>query len=294
MQFLRSTFKHSLKYPHINKKFIRKYFELFWQVKIRSFMSTATAVIHHKSKKSFAEWVTRHWLGLFLVVYGLWVWLPWLAPLFMHFGWDGAGRVVYTIYSFFCHQLPERSFFLFGKKAMYPLNEIQAAWQNTIDPSILRKFIGNVNMGWKIAWSDRMISFYTSMWIFAVLWFPFRRKIKALPWWGFVLLLLPMALDGGTHLISDFAGIGLGFRDNNLWLASLTNNIFPASFYAGDALGSFNSWMRLITGPLASLSIVWLALPYVSQIAAHKQELDEFSYANVIEQIKNRDLNSSS
>ena len=120
-------------------------------------------------------------------------------------------------------------------------------------------------MGWKVAWSDRMISFYTSVWLFAVLWFLFRRRIKRLPWWGFLLLLLPIVIDGGTHAVSDLAGIGQGFRDTNSWLAVLTGHVFPAGFYAGDALGSFNSWMRLLTGILAGLAIVWLAFPYFYQ-----------------------------
>ena len=64
-------------------------------------------------------------------------------------------------------------------------------------------------------------------------------------------------------MLSDLAGIGQGFRDTNLWLAFLTNNAFSASFYAGEALGSFNSWMRLVTGILAGLGIVWFIFPYV-------------------------------
>ena len=63
-------------------------------------------------------------------------------------------------------------------------------------------------------------------------------------------------------MISDFTGgIGLGFRDNNAWLAALTNQALPATFYAGDALGSFNSWMRLITGLLFGLAVVWFLYP---------------------------------
>jgi uncharacterized membrane protein len=181
----------------------------------------------------------------------------------MHLNLSAAGKAIYFIYSIFCHQLPERSFFIFGHKSMYSLNEIQNAWQNTLNPMILRQFIGNEAMGWKIAWSDRMISFYTSIWLFALAWSPFRCKVRPIPWWGFVLFLLPMVLDGGTHLLSDFAGIGNGFRDTNQWLSVLTNAVLPASFYVGDALGSFNSWMRLLTGLLAGLGIVWFAFPYM-------------------------------
>ena len=209
------------------------------------------------------DWLARHWFLLFGLVYGLWVWLPFLAPLLMHVGWDFAGRTLYFAYSFFCHQLPERSIFLFGQKTMYSLSEIQAAWRQTIDPLVLRQFTGNANMGWKIAWSDRMISLYTSIWIFAVAWLPFRRRLKPLPWWGLVLLVLPVALDGGTHLISDLAGIGQGFRDSNQWLAVLTANSLPASFYAGDAIGSFNALVRLASGVLAGLGLVWFAFPYM-------------------------------
>ena len=242
---------------------------------------------------SFSQWLTRHWFEAFLIVYGLWVFTPFLAPVFMQIGWTGVGKAIYFIYSFFCHQLPERSFFLFGERTMYSLNEIQAAWQDTINPFILRKFIGNETMGWKIAWSDRMIWFYTSVWLFAVLWSPFRRKIKPLAWWGFVLLLLPLAIDGSTHAISDLAGIGQGFRDTNQWLVAFTNNTFPATFYAGDALGSFNSWIRLITGLLAGLGITWLAFPYIYQSQALNQELDNFKYEKVIEQIKSKNPRSA-
>ena len=256
-------------------------------------MSTATTVVNTRPTKSFADWLASRWFEAFLIVYGLWVFLPFLAPLFMYIGWSGAGKAIYFIYSFFCHQLPERSFFFFGERTMYPLNEIQAAWQNTVNPMILRQFIGNEVMGWKVAWSDRMISFYTSVWLFALAWWPLRRRVKPLSWWAFALFLLPMIIDGSTHAVSDLVGIGQGFRDTNPWLAVLTNNAFPASFYVGDALGSFNSIARLITGLLAGLGIVWLAFPYIFQTQVLNQELDKFSYGKILDQIKNQNPRSS-
>lgn len=171
---------------------------------------------------------------------------------------------------------------------MYSLAEIQAAWQDTANPMILRKFIGNEAMGWKIAWSDRMISFYTSVWLFALAWWPLRRKLKPISWWVFALLLLPMITDGSTHAVSDLRGIGLGFRDTNQWLVSITNNALSPTFYAGDALGSFNSWARLISGLLAGLAIVWLAFPYIYQSQALNQQLDQLNYGVVLEQIKTK------
>jgi uncharacterized membrane protein len=225
----------------------------------RSFAISLNRIIH-----TFA----KHWLLLFNVLIGLYVWLPWLAPVFMKLGWESAGNIIYTIYSTQCHQLPERSFFLFGDKFMYSLAEVQAAWRNTNSPFILRQFIGNETMGWKVAWSDRMVSMYTTIFFVGVLHGAFRKWLRPMPLWAFALSTLPMAIDGGTHLISDLAGIGNGFRDSNAWLALITNNAFSPLFYVGDAVGSFNWWMRLITGIIFGVGIVWLAYPHLEDAFA--------------------------
>jgi len=201
---------------------------------------------------------------IFVIILGIYAGLPFLAPVFMKLGWDAPARAIYIIYSFLCHQLPQRSYFLFGSKLTYSLPEIQSIWRNTFDPLVLRQFIGNPEMGWKVGWSDRMVSMFTSLWIFAVLWRWLRRWLRPLPWWGLVLFLLPMAVDGGSHFISDLYGIGQGFRDSNAWLVALTNNVLPPGFYAGDAWGSFNSLMRLLTGILFGLGLVWISFPYLN------------------------------
>lgn len=208
---------------------------------------------------------SRHWLLILNVLVGLYIGLPWLAPVLMKLGWTLAGDAIYLIYSTQCHQLPERSYFLFGPKAMYSLAEVQAAWVNTTNPAILRQFVGNEALGWKVAWSDRMVSMYTGIFVAGLLFALVRRWLKPLPWWGFVAFALPMAMDGGTHLISDIAGLGHGFRDSNAWLAALTGNVFPAAVYAGDALGSFNSWMRLLTGILFAIGCIWLTYPQLER-----------------------------
>jgi hypothetical protein len=146
---------------------------------------------------------------------------------------------------------------------MYSLSQVQAVWRSGNDPLLIRQFIGNTQMGWKVAWSDRMVSMYTSVLLFGLLWWPFRKWVKPLPWWGFIFLLMPMTIDGTTHLISDLFGIEQGFRQSILWRVELTGNVFPPSFYAGNALGSFNSWMRLISGLLFGLAVVWFSFPYL-------------------------------
>lgn len=242
-------------------------------------LKTATISAREKSFAVTANRIvlglSRHWLLVFTVLWGLYVGLPWLAPILMKIGWTDAGRLIYLIYSTQCHQLPQRSYFLFGEKTMYSLVEVQAAWQNTNNPAILREFIGNQQMGWKVAWSDRMVSMYTAIFIGGLLYWPVRKHLKPLSIWVYALFTLPMVVDGFTHMISDIAGIGNGFRDSNIWLSFLTGNLFPTWFYAGDDIGSFNSWMRLITGLVFGIGSVWLVYPHIEQIfseTTHKIE----------------------
>lgn len=217
----------------------------------------------HTHSERLVNFLSRRWIFVISLIVGVYVVTPFLAPVFMYIGWSGPARVIYFIYSWLCHQLPQRSYFLFGPKFTYSLKEVQNAWQDTNEIWILRQFIGNPQMGWKVAWSDRMVSMFTSIWMFGPLWWPLRKRLRPLPWWGLILLILPMVLDGGSHALSDLAGIGQGFRDSNAWLAALTQHTFPATFYAGDAWGSFNSLMRLITGVLFGLGIVWFGYPYL-------------------------------
>lgn len=230
---------------------------------------------YSKGNKQFlVTHLSRYWMVWFSLLYGIFVGLPFLAPALMNQGVELPARIIYSIYAFLCHQLPERSYFLFGQKLSYSIPEIQQVWQVTSDPMVLRQFIGTPAMGWKVAWSDRMVSMYTSILPLAWIWYPLRRKIRAAHWTVFIMLAVPMVLDGTTHMVSDLFGLHNGFRYTNEWLAALTNNAFPASFYLGDAWGSFNAWMRLITGGLFGLGVVWFGFPYLDQLFLAQSQLD--------------------
>jgi len=218
-----------------------------------------------------ALWLAHHWLAVFNIVWGVFVILPWLAPVMMRAGLTGPAKGVYAAYSLVCHQLPERSFFLFGSQPMYSLTQINRVWPGN-NPVTLRQFIGNAQFGYKVAWSDRMISMYGGVWLGTLAFALVRRRLRPMSLWAYALCAAPMAIDGTTHLISDLWGIGQGFRDSNAWLATLTNHALPVWFYAGDALGSFNSWMRLLTGLLFGLGSVALMMPHVEQAFAQIRE----------------------
>lgn len=117
-----------------------------------------------------------------------------------------------------------------------------------------------------------MVSFYGGWFLFMLLYGLLRGRVsglrpigRGLRWQTALLLMLPMALDGGTHMLSDVWGVTAGFRQSNAWLALLTGNVLPPTFYAGDAWGSFNSLARLVTGLLAAFGVIFWLLPWVDR-----------------------------
>lgn len=207
-------------------------------------------------------WILRHWLLVINVMMGIYVVTPFFAPIFMKDGLTSQANLIYLIYSTQCHQLPERSYFLFGQNITYSLNDINAV-RGSQDVLTLRQFNGNPQMGYKIAWSDRMISLYTCIWIGGLIYALLRRRFWVPSLIVTAILLTPILLDGGTHFISDIQGFGQGFRDTNDWLRALTGGTFSSYFYAGDGLWSFNSVMRMWTGALAGLALAWTIYPRI-------------------------------
>lgn len=218
-----------------------------------------------RTVSAFGLTVRRHWFAIAAGLVGLYAGLPWLAPVLMRLGWVAPAHAIYALYSTQCHQMAQRSYFLFGPALMHSPSDLLSAGV-LFEPAALRAFLGNAELGWKVAWSDRMTSMYTSLFVSMLGIRVFGGRLRRLPTWAFAMMLLPLALDGATHLISDFSGLGLGFRDTNAWLAALTANRLPSAFYVGDAWGSFNAGMRLVTGALFGLAIAWYVLPGLEAI----------------------------
>ncbi len=155
-----------------------------------------------------AEGVARHWLAILNSLLGLFVTLPWLAPLFMALGWQGAGGLLNRIYAGFCHQLPERSYFIFG---------------------------------YQVAHCHRCVFFYGGIFVAGLLYARARPRLlhndgrglinyTALAIPTAVLLCLPMLVDTVTHIVGlrngGWGGDQLGSL--NWWLRLATG--LPAAF----------------------------------------------------------------
>lgn len=212
-----------------------------------------------KTSRTRRPWIARHWLAIFNSLVGLFVLGALLAPALMRAGYTGPATTLYTLYGFTCHQLPQRSYFLFGQKLMYPMDKILSAWPGATDFFEQRAILGDPVFGYKVAIANRCSAIYSSILLVGLLFGLSRRQIRPLSLRGVFILSLPMALDGFSHMASELTG--LGFRDTNAWLQVLTQNAFPLDFYVGDAFGSFNWLMRTVTGALFGIALVWMVYP---------------------------------
>jgi uncharacterized membrane protein len=171
-----------------------------------------------------ARWIGTRWVRIATIGLGIFVILPWLAPIFAAVGWWALADPIYTVYAFQCHQLPERSAHICGY-------EVGQCW--------------------------RCNALYGGTFLFALLYGHARRTHSPrLQWltqplspWLYVLLLLPIAIDGLTHMF--------GWRD-------VVDPSAPAafgSFLVGSQVFSLNWILRIITGLIAAVATVAFGFP---------------------------------
>jgi uncharacterized membrane protein len=120
----------------------------------------------------------------FLLVFAA---LPVVAPLLHAGGLTGSADAIVTAYSLVCHQLPGRSYFI-------------ASYQ--------------------MAYCERDTAIYVSMAVAGLVWARWHRRLPRLHWSMFLLLALPMAVDGFSQLA--------GVRESTWQLRTITGALFGA------------------------------------------------------------------
>jgi uncharacterized membrane protein len=213
-----------------------------------------------------AAGLARHWLAVFNILVALFIAMPFVAPVLMHLGADGTcipctaiGRLIYITYSPFCHQLPERSYFLFGPQATYSVADLEA--RGAVPPGLnilqrtLLRYRGAADIGFKVALCERDIAIFGSLLLGGLLFGLARsirrrrgREVPRLPIWAYLLALVPIGIDGVTQLV--------GLRESD-WI------------------------LRTITGTLFGLATVWLAYPYVEEAMADVRRTSQPGMASV-------------
>ena len=200
----------------------------------------------------FVFWLTKHWLAVFNTLAFLYVGLPILAPALMALGAEVPARVIYTIYSPLCNQLPQRSWFLFGPQLAYSLPEL-AQWigGDALAGAWAHGFVGHETLGYKVALCQRCTAIYGGILLFGLLYVLVRRRVRPLSWWAYLILgIVPMMLDGGVQFVSY--ALALFWPEGPV----VPHETTPA--------------LRTITGALFGLATVWLSYPIV------QETMDEF------------------
>lgn len=125
---------------------------------------------------------------------------PILAPVLLHFGAEGLAKVIYTVYSFFCHQQHWKSLHLFDHQ---------------------------------VAWCARDMFIWGSMLLALIL--VKRKNLQPMTFLALMLYSIPMALDGGIQTIAAVLGYSSGdaFYTSNNFTRMLTGALF------GSAMGLF-------------------------------------------------------
>lgn len=189
---------------------------------------------------SFSYWFAKHYLAVFNFLVLIYFGLPFLAPTLMKAGLTGPAKIIYTPYSYMCHQLAFRSFFLFGEQPAYPraaadvsglLTFSQASGlgesNSAQDLYAARGFLGDSAMGYKIALCERDIAIYGAILLFGLLYALAGRRLPALPWYLWILIgLVPIGVDGVSQLLSQPPFSLLPYRESTPFLRALTGALF--------------------------------------------------------------------
>ncbi len=104
-----------------------------------------------------------------------------------------------------------------------------------------RDFVGDDDMGYKMALCQRDIAIYAAMVVAGLIFGAIRHRLRPIPLWIYVLLGLgPIGIDGFGQLLS--------YPPFEFWDPSETTPFF-----------------RILTGTLFGVMNVWLAFPYLQQ-----------------------------
>ncbi len=219
-------------------------------------------------------WVANNYMLLVNLIFALYLGLPFLAPVLMKSGATLPARIIYTAYSPLCHELGFRSFFLFGPQTYYPraaagIDGVETFGQATgLDENDLlaaRSYLGNEQVGYKVALCERDVAIYGAILLFGILFSITRRRIKPLHWMIWLVIAIgPIGLDGFSQLFSQ---LNIPFLSQLLPYREST------------------PLLRLVTGALFGLGTAWFGIPYIEDSMRETRELLAKKFA--ISEIKN-------
>ncbi len=145
------------------------------------------------------DFLVEYWAHMITIFLGLIIFAAIAVPFLTYFGLDVIAKPIFFFLHYFCAQIPSHSFYLFGHQ---------------------------------LGLCARNFSIYAAMFVGSLIFVVSKKRLPGIPWWAWLLLILPMAIDGTTQMF--------GLRESN-WI------------------------LRVITGTLFGLGNVWFALPLMQK-----------------------------
>jgi uncharacterized membrane protein len=145
--------------------------------------------------ESAGAFLTEYWATLITAVLGLLVFIALSIPFLSYFGLDDISKPLFFALHLVCAQIPSHSFYIFGHQ---------------------------------LGLCERNLSIYSSMFIGSLIFVLTKKRMPGIPWWVWLIMLLPIAWDGFTQMF--------GLRESD-WI------------------------LRVVTGSIFGFANVWFALP---------------------------------
>jgi uncharacterized membrane protein len=153
--------------------------------------------VMNNSGRAIGNFLIDYWALMITCALGILVFAALSVPFLSYFGLDGISKQIFFALHLVCAQIPSHSFYIFGHQ---------------------------------LGMCARNFSIYTAMFIGSLIFVLSNKRIPGIPWWVWILMILPMAIDGTTQMF--------GLRES--------------------------TWeLRVITGTLFGLANVWFALPLI-------------------------------
>ncbi len=156
------------------------------------------------------NFLIQYWATMITCVLGILVFAALSVPFLSYFGLDAISKQIFFALHMICAQVPSHSFYIFGHQ---------------------------------LGMCARNFSIYASMFVGSLIFVLSKKRIPGIPWWLWILMILPMAIDGTTQMF--------GLRES--------------------------TWeLRVLTGTLFGLGNVWFALPLIQKTILESLPVQSF------------------
>jgi uncharacterized membrane protein len=133
----------------------------------------------------FGDFIIEQWATIITIILGVLISMAISVPFLFYFGLNTLAQPIFFALHAICAQIPSHSFYVFGHQ---------------------------------LGFCERNLSIYTAMFIGSLIFVLSKKRLPGIPWWVWLLMILPMAWDGFTQMF--------GLRESTWVLRVITGSLF--------------------------------------------------------------------